>query len=327
MNKQKLFVKMSLAATLALIVFGCSAEQRSVANHPPEIPTRVSKLETEVGRWAPTSISVFLWPPFRDESDMTDTFTQVNAASDAIDDLRAKIVGMKQQIGALRVQFAKMGCWAFTPQQPDPQNDAEWVKDWKPASTPEEAAQIQKCKDKQEERTPIQSEIYRMSTQDVAKQSGIIQQIVNRDGQQNFRSPSADDTKLSYLQLTPTGNGIKVKVMLVGFAGMGITQSTEEGESTQVNKTDNARIRDANYDTGIKSLTFKVPEFLKVRHVSSEGAETDVFVETGVYEFTLERSDFLVWARFEGNVKYTSITGEVRTGSVSLYGTLPKRSE
>ncbi len=323
MKKLNFVFNLQLVALAALVAFGCSAKQRSVVSRPPQIPNRVSKLEKEVGRLSPESISVFLWPPFRNESDMTDTFATVNGASDSIDKLTTQIVVLMKQNGGLRVQFAQMGCWNFTTQVSKPENHFELVTDWKTANTPEEAVQIQACKVKQDERLPIMGEIGRLKTVEIAKHGLIIRETVNRDGNQNFRSPSSDDTKQSYFLLRSSSNGIGVKVMLFGFAGMGIKQSTDEGESTQVNGTDNARIRDAAYDMTLKSLSFKVPEFVKTIQKAADGTDTEVFVETGIYEFTMERSDFVVWARFEGNVTYTSlINGEVRTGSVSIYGSL-----
>jgi len=299
-----------LASALLILVCACSVKQLEVQNNPPETPERVAGFSAESGELRLSSLTAFLWPEFSDSKAARKGIKTVTASAAEYDRLSAEGDNLQKKINESESEFKSLKCLAladFGAEAADEELDfeeIEFVAKWKSVEPNSMAAQtLERCQMNQDSRVQLQKSA--IETRDLARtQLRAIESVVD------IKYPFLPDTKASFYKINiPKADGQKrvpVSITIFDFVESKNDQSTDADKNTVAE----GRIFDATYDFEEKMLRFKVPEIKAGRPTGS------------VFHFSLDRANFLGYAKFAGDMNLVLPNGQKRFGIISMYGTL-----
>ena len=291
-----------LALTVTVVGLGCSVQNRSVVNQPPELNRGLSTFSTEFGTIRPESMTVFLWP-IQDEAQLTQTIAKVSRASLELDRLSIKLDALASEKSQFEADFAALECvvkWAVLKEGEDPELIV-WVSEWKPDAPVA-------CIENQNRRKELVKQIDVIGGQEQPAQVGQIYTALDPEYPTRVENMRSVNVKESRLVLAPTG---EVAVTLKDFLRKGNAQSNQPG----VSSSPLGDIHSVRYISQKKVLMFKVPEIDWIDGVATATGAT--------WEFVLERApDFLGRARFAGDIRVTKDGVTLRTGTAKIEGRL-----
>lgn len=317
-------------------IAGCSVENRTVLNEPPQIPTNVASSDArpQFGVLTPKSITIFYWPEGQTEEQRRVASRKVTAASIKIDTIAFRAMEYQRAVPGLEYKFTELNCiedWA-DPDHVYRGQRVDRVEKWKTldpvAEVPPVGAMdprypdyvkyreylgkkqvLDACIANQTQRESMMSWLQAAPAEQQAAEIEVAATI-DKDPTRpvNMKTVSAVG---SSIVLQPEGNGPTAVVTLKDFMVPGYSPSTDAADGQP-------KVYQASYIASRKLLTFGIPEI--VLDVSSGSVNPS----GAIIECALERGpDLSGMARFSGEIKLKDKTGKVlRDGRISITGEL-----
>lgn len=300
-----------LATIASCVVFGalsgCTASTESVQNNPPSFDDNVVKISSVYGSVSADSVVIFLWPEGLNRQQLAAEAKIVNRASDDLDEFSLKQYRKTQLEDAFGQAQCKDKYGVFGPTD-DPL--ADWVPSWKTAdlTVPGQAAEIQRCRDNQEQRRMLAHQLDGQNPGDFINtifktvDPGYPDHVVNN----KVPDPQTVINRPWTIAIVPNSTAGKptVEITAPDFVVTGYSPSTKPGSVDL--------ILDAAYDSKTRLLTFSFAD----PELNRSGDWQKEF-----YHFKLERAaDFGGKARFRGDVTVVKKGSVVRIGMAKIEG-------